>query len=78
MEGQRNGLWLISKRFFHDEAKSSHDLLLFPTDRHVRNDPSKLSAEQLRIRELERELEVVRMERDTLKSAAAFFAKESR
>jgi len=36
------------------------------------------SAEQLRIRELERELMIARMERDILKKATAFFAKESR
>lgn len=40
--------------------------------------PSKLTAEQQRIRELERELAIARMERDLLKKAAAFFAKESR
>ena len=40
--------------------------------------PSTLSAEQQRIRELERELAIARMERDLLKKAAAFFAKESR
>lgn len=39
---------------------------------------AKLTAEQQRIRELERELAIARMERDLLKKAAAFFAKESR
>ena len=39
---------------------------------------SKLTIEQQRIRELERELAIARMERDLLKKAAAFFAKESR
>lgn len=38
----------------------------------------KLSAEQLRIRELERELAIAKMERDILKKATAFFAKESK
>ncbi len=40
--------------------------------------PAKLTAEQQRIRELERELAIARIERDLLKKAAAFFAKESR
>ena len=40
--------------------------------------PSKLTAEQRRIRELERELAIARMERDLLKKTAAYFAKESR
>jgi transposase len=38
----------------------------------------KLSVEQLRIRELERELAIAKMERDILKKATAFFAKESK
>ncbi len=38
----------------------------------------KLSAEQRRIRELERELVIAKMERDILKKATAFFAKESK
>jgi transposase len=37
-----------------------------------------LSTEQQRIRELERELAIVRMERDILKKATAYFAKESK
>lgn len=40
--------------------------------------PANLTAEQQHIRELERELAIARMERDLLKKAAAFFAKESR
>jgi transposase len=38
----------------------------------------RLSPEQLRIRELERELAIAKMERDILKKATAFFAKESK
>ena len=38
----------------------------------------KLSADQLRISELERELAIAKMERDILKKAAAYFAKESK
>ncbi len=37
---------------------------------------SKLTAEQQRIRELERELAIAKMERDILKKATALFAKE--
>jgi transposase len=40
--------------------------------------PANLTTEQQRIRELERELAIARMERDLLKKAAAYFAKESR
>jgi transposase len=39
---------------------------------------SKLTADQQRIRELERELAIAKMERDILKKATAFFAKESK
>ena len=39
---------------------------------------SKLTADQQRIRELERELAIAKMERDILKKATAFFAKEER
>lgn len=39
---------------------------------------SNLTADQRRIRELERELVIVRMERDILKKATAFFARESK
>jgi transposase len=39
---------------------------------------SKLTVEQHRIRELERELAIAKMERDILKKATAFFAKESK
>ena len=39
---------------------------------------SKLSADQLRIRDLERELAIAKMERDILKKATALFAKESK
>lgn len=38
----------------------------------------KLMADQLRIRELERELSIAKTERDILKKATAFFAKESK
>lgn len=38
---------------------------------------SKLTADQQRIRELERELAIAKMERDILKKATAFFARES-
>jgi len=38
----------------------------------------KLTPDQLRIRELERELAIAKMERDILKKATAFFAKESK
>ena len=38
----------------------------------------KLTADQLRIRELERELSIAKTERDILKKATAFFAKESK
>ena len=38
---------------------------------------SKLTPDQQRIRELERELAIAKMERDILKKATAFFAKES-
>jgi transposase len=38
----------------------------------------KLSTDEEEIRRLKRELEVVRQERDFLKKAAAYFAKESR
>ena len=38
----------------------------------------KLSAEQQRIRELERALAIATMERDILKKATVFFAKESK
>ena len=39
---------------------------------------AKLTADQLRIRELERELAIAKMERDILKKATAYFAKESK
>ncbi len=39
---------------------------------------SKLTVDQQRIRELERELASAKMERDILKKATAFFAKESK
>ena len=39
---------------------------------------SKLTADQPRVRELERELAIAKMERDILKKATAFFAKESK
>ncbi len=39
---------------------------------------AKLTAEQQRIRELERELAVAKMERDILKKATAYFAKEAK
>jgi transposase len=39
---------------------------------------TKLSPDQQRIRELERELAIAKMERDILKKATAFFAKESK
>ncbi len=39
---------------------------------------SKLTADQQRIRELERELAIAKMERDILKKVTAFFAKESK
>jgi len=39
---------------------------------------SKLTPDQQRIRELERELSIAKMERDILKKATAFFAKESK
>ena len=39
---------------------------------------TKLTAEQQRIRELERELAIAKMERDILKKATALFAKESK
>ena len=39
---------------------------------------SKLTVDQQRIRELERELAIAKMERDILKKATAFFAKESK
>jgi transposase len=38
----------------------------------------KLTADQQRIRELERELAIAKMERDILKKATALFAKESK
>ena len=38
---------------------------------------SKLTADQQRIRELERELAIAKMERDIVKKATVFFAKES-
>ena len=37
----------------------------------------KLTPDQLRIRELERELAIAKMERDILKKATAYFARES-
>jgi transposase len=39
---------------------------------------SKLTVDQQRIRELERELAIAKMERDILKKATVFFAKESK
>ena len=39
---------------------------------------NKLTADQLRIRELERELSIAKMERDILKKATALFARESK
>ena len=39
---------------------------------------NKLTTDQLRIRELERELSIAKTERDILKKATAFFAKESK
>ena len=39
---------------------------------------SKLTPDQQRIRELERELAIAKMERDILKKATVFFAKESK
>ena len=39
---------------------------------------SKLTTDQLRIRDLERELAIAKMERDILKKATALFAKESK
>ncbi|MEG2568517.1 MAG: transposase [Acinetobacter sp.] len=38
----------------------------------------RLSPDQLRIRELERELAIAKMERDILKKATAYFARESK
>ena len=38
---------------------------------------SKLTTDQQRIRELERELAIAKMERDILKKTTAFFARES-
>jgi|GEM_PF-6200471 len=38
---------------------------------------SKLTADQQRIRELERELAIAKMGRDILKKATVFFARES-
>ena len=38
---------------------------------------SKLTVDQQRIRELERELAIAKMERDILKKATVFFARES-
>ena len=38
---------------------------------------SKLTVDQQRIRELERELAIAKMERDILKKATAYFARES-
>ena len=38
----------------------------------------KLTADQLRIRELERELSIAKTERDILKKATAYFARESK
>lgn len=40
--------------------------------------PGLTSAEKAELRELKRELAIVRMERDILKKSVAFFAKESR
>ena len=39
---------------------------------------SKLTTDQQRIRELERELAIAKMERDVLKKATAYFARESK
>jgi len=39
---------------------------------------SKLTVDRQRIRELERELAIAKMERDILKKATAFFTKESK
>jgi len=39
---------------------------------------SRLTADQRRIRELERELAIAKMKRDILKKATAFFAREER
>jgi transposase len=39
---------------------------------------NKLSAQQLEIRELKRELAIAKMERDILKKATAYFARESK
>ena len=41
-------------------------------------DASNLTADQRRIRELERELAIAKLERDILKKAPAFFARESK
>jgi transposase len=38
----------------------------------------KLTADQIRIRELERELSIAKTERDILKKATAYFARESK
>lgn len=40
--------------------------------------PASLTSEQQRIRDLERDLAIACMERDLLKKAVAYFAKESR
>jgi transposase len=64
---QRLGVGYDTLRKWVDHAKFSGDKSLIPAD---------LPAEQ-RVRELEKENARLRMERDILKKAAAYFAKEN-
>ena len=63
----------ILRRWLEEAASRTglEDGTLFP-------DSGRPSAPQAEIRRLRRELEMVRQERDFLKKAAAYFAKESR
>ena len=71
----------------HAEAARKHDIatksLREWNEQHERGELkaspgiSKLTVDQQRIRELERELAVAKMERDILKKATAYFARES-
>jgi len=74
--GQRHSLSSVAKRLglCYDTLRRWVELAKFGSDKSLV--PTDLPPEQ-RIRELEKELARVRMERDILKKATAYFAKES-
>ena len=74
--GQRHSLSSVAKRLdlHYDMLRRWVELAKFASDKSLV--PTDLPAEQ-RIRELEKENARLRLERDILKKAAAYFAKEN-